>query len=1789
MKRLITAMLAATILPVMTGSTMAQADAQQAYLKAKAAYEAGKFDEACGLAAKATETDPKNPETFLLLGKAQYQRGRLQEAMAAWSKTLALAPGQPFAARMLDTLRAERVEVDTRINLVEVMLREKLLDEAQRESGRLLGEKALSETQRAKVLLLQAETVLLLGRPAETLAKIQHLRVLFPKQIDPVQTALLAGRAKLQSGGQTTLEGMAILRKLVADHPGTPAAATARYALIAFELRQGVNPARARALAKWLADSPEHPQVGEALRALIEAYLSVSRQGAKPTPESELSKWDVDALALADALYKQTPQAGEARTLTELLLKHLDEHYAGNGAYAAAIKGVQTAQNVELPRPSRLLILKALARYQAALAIKELDEQARVGTLPALGQPGPLPKPLADVIAVYDTINRDFPDQPAWAEMVKLAVTVRGYSARVISPTTQVVPFKGPDTWAWEIALPVVQVNADAAAVKSAVDLTQGIIADCGKTSSAAGRRLAVELSEALSAALDPTHPSALAVLSARAQWLDGYARFLFEENLKTGDGARNATLSDEQKTLLESLKTHVTREASHAPAALELLGKHLDPWIRHGHWAVAEEAYTTLAAALPGPAKRQAELSVAQLWIRQVAGQHERLTAAGFSVPRQLDPTLEKALRRSYQMQAGLDPASAELGKVRGVWDSILQHYRALEYDDVVEAAIMIKAEPMVDAADEYAQFTLAREQDRKARRELARLLTQYGARETLELGPAFEQAIAAYTKFVTERPDSPLVSMASEQVFGIGQLFEQQEAFSVAAKVYDSWAKFAVGIKVLAQGAPEAPSTVEQAAFAMAAALHQEARKTLAKSRDLRQGDDPPPAQLSEEFAAAIAAYKGFIAAHPASKLVGDATTKVMAVAYEHARIDAWDVADAVYSDLLDANLEIRRPERIEFARGLCQLGRAMPEHAREILSMLTSSGLRGSGETTGEAMLAAARVDDPDRPADPSATKPEAATASHEDSSVSRADADRDVQLLAMIRQRQSTSAARVAQLREKVVFNTPVRQEAQQAEQAENAGQQQGAQVELAPAPVLSEAELARQDQALSAAYGIFQDIRGKHPRTPTAEQARAEIMVMISHWRGLRQWERAAALAVKYLADNASDRELPKLRLELARDRLAWAAKPIEQKADKQAMLAEVSRRFDTARAELAGLVADFPKEQHYRQEAQWDIASSFLTQARVVNEFSPTLARGQYVRTTRELRLVAATHPDHPRISEVPQLLWNTASELENRGYNEEAILVWNELTIHDSMHELAQQAALKIAQVYHLKLKRPLRAAEAYQELNFARGGNDSTLQDAIFQIGSELKGEKRWVEALHVLETFVDSFPRHASAGTALTMVGQIHQANEAWQDAIAAYRRVLLEFDNGKFVQEAKWAIAECTINLSQWRQASEAYRDYVTAYPKDDKLPEASRRIEVLKDLARYQGLVDEEGQRKAFDAQHQIAAIVGTQLNNPVKAIIEYRKVVKGWPQSHLADDALYAVGTTFLSLGETGKAREALLEVASQYPSSPLADDAVFMVGKSYEDEADKLASVTREKSLELANDIAQKHAYAEAQRGRREQAEFRDQRISQLRKGGKGKEAENEEAARAANYSQFNKANVLLNAQRAFQEVETLTATQLADRQDKINAALRRAVDAYTTASKVAGADKADDALLQMATIYDQRLKDSSKAMQTWLEIVRQFSGTAVAEDASWRIARYYELENKHAEAIEAYQAFLRSYRRSPKAGAAQFAVAENYEHLNRWVEAMDSYTNYITNFPEGPMLAKAKDQINWIKTYRL
>ena len=1816
MNRHIFVALLGAVLAASASVSWGQADARAAFDAGKTAYLAGDFDKARDQFLAASRTDTQNPEVFLWLGRTQYQLGAVNDAVAAWTTTLRLAPNEPYATKMLAALRSDLGKGDVAINFIDAMVKAELYQAAAAECEKLLGDKALTDGQRVRVLAQKAEALLGLGRGGDVPPLVEQLLVMYPNQASAAQTNLLLGRAYVRMEGRAA-EGLALLKKVVADQAAGAAGVVAQYELIRFDLAQGPTPERVDALAKWLAANQQHALARDGRRQIVEAYLRWANESGEVSADSPLGQQDAAAIAAATDVYKQIVAADEAQRLTQRLIEHVEARYGSKQAMAAAIAAVDAILKAPLPRSSRMIALTASARYRGDLAVRQLRQTIATtggGDLKA----DPLPPALADAVEALAVIGREFPAQPAWGQQAALAEQVRQLAAPIAWPSKPAA-LKAPLAWAVQIALPIVKANSAGEPGRQAAAVISAIANETAAQKSLETARLAAAVQTQLVAAIAPDSALYAPAVLAQADLLGAVAQGEFQENRRTGNEQQNAKLSAAQQQFVDALGKLVARDATAASRVIELLTANLQPWTAQGYTAVADEAYTLLGKSIPSSGQKSLRLAVVRVWIASATREHQRLLTAGLAPPRALDPALKKAIEELYALQGGLSETDPLIVELRNTWNGIINHYKRLEYFDTAEQAITTKPAAAVPAADAHAMLQLALLRTEQARRELTELLKQHNATQKLTLTPAYQAAIEAYQKFIAAFPDNLLVDQAVAAIFEIGRVFEQQQAFDVAAGIYRGLATFAGNQKALSQTTLTTPSVGERAAFAAASALDAKARLALTKALAERKPDTAPPAKLSDEFVAAIAAYKDFIKARPSSPLLGGAIQKISAIAVEYANADAWDVADGVYGDLLGAGLSLHNPQRLEFARAMCQLGKAMPEHARQILSQLTArldsdkdarndesserllgsteaaagavrqrlvTGARGGGGSYGgggDGSNVAARMG---RPAngpmsEASAAEPMDSIQGMDINGVAQpatnAPNQADIASIGAIALNESRRAAQVAQLQESSVRRVPVAQQGQMDQQARM----------QPPVPVLSEAELTRIEGVFDVAYKAFKDLGAKYPATPVAELVRQEMLVMVGHWRSLGQWQRSASLAQRFLTDHSTDRLLPQLRLQVAQDLLNWAAQPPLPRDSSQQMLAEVADRFGKARFELSRIISEFADQRDLLRQAQWELATSYLTQARAVDAFSPTLSRGQYVRAARELVAVARAYPDHPNLATIPQLLWQISTELSARSQFEESVLVLNELVHFDPTSALSNQAAQQIASIYQNNLGRPLRAVETYLEISFTR--TDGASQNAIFQIGQQLRGEKRWVEALSVLETFVDSFPRNQAAGQALTMIGQIHQANEAWPDAITAYKRVLSDFPTGNWVQEAKWSIAECTINLSQWREAGSAYESYVQAYPQDSKVAEANRRIGVLKDLSRYQTLVDEPNHPKGFDAQFQIATIVQQQLANPQKAIIEFRKVATKWPTSHLADDALYAVGTIYLGMGEIEKAREALRMVNANYPDSNLADDALLALGHSYEDEAQRLANMTRGSTVQMAQEQAQKEAYQQVQVARGNFANTNSSRVMDLnRKGEKGL-AELEEARQAGQNMMFNGANFDLAAQRAAQVVEVLTAVQLADRQDKINGALRKAVDAYAAAAKVPGGDKAGDALLRMAVIYDEQLKDPAAALATWKEIVNQYSGTAVAEEASWRIAQYHDRAANWPDAVEAYKAFLRNYRRSPKAAAAQFAIAEGYEHQNKWVEAMDAYTNYINSFAEGPLAAKAREQINWIKTYRL
>ena len=113
-----------------------QSEAEIAYGEAKAAFEAAQFEKARDLLITASQTDVKNPDIHLLLGKAEYQLGNIEAAMAAWRRTLQLAPRQAYARRMLEVLTGQAIDADARLRIAAGLLQDGLLQPAARASRR---------------------------------------------------------------------------------------------------------------------------------------------------------------------------------------------------------------------------------------------------------------------------------------------------------------------------------------------------------------------------------------------------------------------------------------------------------------------------------------------------------------------------------------------------------------------------------------------------------------------------------------------------------------------------------------------------------------------------------------------------------------------------------------------------------------------------------------------------------------------------------------------------------------------------------------------------------------------------------------------------------------------------------------------------------------------------------------------------------------------------------------------------------------------------------------------------------------------------------------------------------------------------------------------------------------------------------------------------------------------------------------------------------------------------------------------------------------------------------------------------------------------------------------------------------------------------------------------------------------------------------------------------------------------------------------------------------------------
>ncbi len=1222
-------------------------------------------------------------------------------------------------------------------------------------------------------------------------------------------------------------------------------------------------------------------------------------------------------------------------------------------------------------------------------------------------------------------------------------------------------------------------------------------------------------------------------------------------------------------------------------------------------------------------------------LQLRQALREEDRLLAANRGLAKELSPRIRQILVESAAIVAARgDDASRQT--LLDMASLLMGRYASLERFDLATSVIdvLTQDEPLGKTLADWRLWASASLEMRQGSQALELAAQRFRGDQGLPLLEQHRSAIRLFDSLLSDHPTSPYFGEAVERYLAIAAAYRSHGSYDTAQAVLTAFLDEHAEL-----------TAAERVHFELVQTLRAKAQADFDEQLSNRKIVSPPTA-LTPAHAATLNALAAFLKQHPQGDYTAAAEEMYFQIGALYGRHGAWPVVRTVLDQYATAFPALRAPEHLKLLEAATYLGeldreyglsllrpaarpqlataleewierhRALANFERTPANELTTVdatlfGDRWKDDRNGDSRgggfgysieLPAADPFGESKPAVPTTSKPTpdvAGVSGRDGRNFNAPDSTAgmsplptqpgssyngppiDSSALAAIRQSQQRQSQQIALLDQPMI---------QGVQEEVNVAQS----LTLPSGALLSEAELARQDASTEKAYEILIELAkaSTSAQVSYAQQARAQILWLVGFFEGQQRPQRAAAWIARYLSDRPDDPERVALAYRALEDRLAFAALPDSPPRTAvqldQAWFESRHARFEEARAAFETFMADFDDEQTWVDQARLLKVSSYEREAELARSFSAVRAGGLYVQAAAALLALLEAAPHHPQAGSFPSRLWNLAEQLENLSQQDQAIYVLSQIPHRFPTDGLAAQAVFRIAHLHAIGLHNPLKAVETYQEY-LSLNGDDENVRSQIFLIAQQLAAGQRYLEALHVFGVFVDSFPNDPRAAEALRQIGQVHHANEAWNEAMTAYQRIMAEYPGAEIIPQVKLAIAECHINLSGWRDARRLYEDFLEQFPQDGQSAMARARIDILKNLERYQTLLaDQNVQRNKDDAQFQIGRIVREQLQNPVKAVEEFEKVVSGYPQSDLADDAQLEIGRALLDLGRLDDARTALLEVPQKHPDSPLADDALYLVAQSYEQQAARLAAVTVAQVRSEAYEQGQKGAYQDFNRQQALLLEQQRGRRTELKKTGKAEELALDEAVNASRLN-LTAENIFSSSRNAEVLAESEMALQVANRQDRINDALREAVELYGRVVKEHPlGDKTDDSLLRIAVIFETELKDRTAAMETYQKIVKLFPGTPVAEDAAWKVAKFYEQEGKFSAAVDALRDFIRNYPASQRVAEAQFSLAEVYEQLGRWVDAMDAYETFRQKFGQHPKAQVAQEQINWIKAYR-
>ena len=1764
--------LAAFLVALLLTPAFAAADAASDLADGRAALQKVELEKALPLLKSAAQALPESVEAQLTLGECHLRMGNLDQALIQFNAVVKLSPQHEQATKMVAALTGRQKSFAQQVASAKLLIEFENYDQAAGVMGLAL-RKTLPTAQKQEALQLLAEAQLWAGRTESALETSLELMQNFTDDGPIYVVASMAlvlhkepkvERAEKMLSQAGDLEGVwksraAVVKALIDLGKKTGHDAASRTLAVSMkDIPQGARRTNARAVAKTelLRMAAVRQQQGDLDGVLKIVWPMISSEAAVPTAESVLKPLKVHT---GWVLAEDAPST--TRKMIVGLLTNLGRAEFVRDGSRASLLGYWIATE--------------LSRNESGV-ISDLASQVA-----GLSRPLKTRKS-GEVLSRADAIQRE--------------LILAG--ARTLPPQTLV-------------SLITAHIDRYAKAKDLETGLAQfATVADDGAVT------LAGDLSR-----LAPGDPERT-VLTVIAKNCASLGQTAFQKASKAvvvidagGLGKYDiATLN-----LAARIQARYSGDAASNTAAMGIFER----LAVAAKWDDAAKAIGIYYSQQPDV---DSGWALARLKIRRAVYDEDRLLAARRTLGNGLSDLIKEVLADSIKILEDGSDANRSVGiELVG---GLISRYSSLGRSDLASAVLGTVANPETGAKAlfDWTLWTRAALLDAEANRTLAVAARASLDRTQLKVDTNHEAELKILVELITKHPESQFAAMAVEKVLALSQHYQAYRAWAAARKIP---ADFMTAIPKLA--------SIERFQYQV---IGVQIGQAGAAFLERKPAGKAPEALLAEDVAV-IDALAAFLKDHPVGPSARNAEDQLFAIARRYGQADGWAATRQVIDRFGKAIPDFRSPAHLKLLEAATYLGELNRDQGLALLTpapavtgpvgergdiytaMLDADygngkkdgkypgnksgfaafggGVGGGGKgyearnspfgrpgagkpgegKPGEGAAGGKPSDDSSPQAAAAAETPvtplPGSAGGYGDFSYRRK-SEPTATSLAMIRQAQAQQFQRLAMLENVKVPADPAQP-----------GGQGGQEIVLPSGTVLSEAEMKRQDDAADAAYAILIElVKDDAIRNQAiASQSRAQVMWLFGFFEGNLRADRAIVLIQRYLKDHTTDPERVALAYRVVTDRLSFAARRNTQISLE--LIEERHQQFEQARQEVADFIKAYAEESGWVNTARLLVVDSYLQEAALVGGVSRERASGLKVQAADALLALQRTAPDHPQAGTFATRLWTIAESLTVPGNNEASISVLRHIAVRFPTSDLAGKSIIRTAQLYAQNLANPIRAVETYQEY-LSKTDGDPSVPTEIFNIATQLAAQQRYLEALHVYGVFVDSFPTDSRAAAALHAIGQTHQKNEVWEEAIASYERLFEEYPTAPIVPQTRLAVAECRINLGEWNEAKDLYADFAAKYPKDGNAAMAKARIDVLKKLAQFQDLLaDDMIERNKDDAQFQIGRTVLADLKNPIKAVAEFRKVVKDFPKSDLADDAQLEIGKALLSLRQMDEGRRELLLIPKLYANSPLADDALHLVGQSFETQAIALAAVTFEKAREESFVMEQKSAYSRF-RMQADVATARDAaERGALKKEGNATKLALNEASQAWLRGSSHVDNLYCNVTQAELQAETETALQIANRQDRINDAYRSAVEMYAqAAADYPLGDMTDRSLIRVAEILETRLKDRAAAMATYQNIVKLFPGTPVAEDAAWKVAVFYVEEAKYAQAVDGFQTFIRNYPASQRVADAQFAMAEVLEQMGKWNDAMDAYEVFRQKFAKHPKVQLAARQITWIKTYR-